>query len=137
MGTRSLTIFKDEKGEEIAVMYIHYDGYLHGYGKKLAEFLQDIEITNGIPFPVPDKKFANGMNCLAAQVVAHFKTGVGNVYLYPAGKCNIGEDYIYEVSPEGKEVHIIAIKLHGDNSGILVLGKASEVLSKIISRDKI
>ena len=135
MGTPALTIFKDEKGQEIAVMYTHNDGYLQGYGKKLVEFLQGMKLTNGIPFVAPGEKFANGMNCLAAQVIAKFKDRVGDVYLWPVGKRDIGEDYIYEVSgKEGEEVHVIAIKLHGDKSGILFSGKASEVLPQISTK---
>jgi len=132
MSTRSLTIFKDGE-EEIVVMYHHYDGYLKGYGKELAEFLQDMVLTCGIPLEKDAPgKFANGMNCLAAQVVSHFKNhDVGNVYLWPAGKRDIGEDYIYEVNgKEGEEVIITAMKSYGNNE-VLVSGKASEVLKQI------
>jgi len=135
MGTPALTIFKDEKGQEIAVMYTHNDGYLQGYGKKLVEFLQGMKLTNGIPFVAPGEKFANGMNCLAAQVIAKFKDRVGDVYLWPVGKRDIGEDYIYEVSgKEGEEVYIVGVKLHGKDTGILFSGKASEVLNQIATK---
>ena len=132
MSTAALTIFRDEHGQEIVVMYTHYDGYLQAHGKKLVEFLQDMKLTNGIPLASPDKKIANGMSCLAAQVIAKFKDRVGDVYLWPAGKRDMGEDYIYEVSGKvDEEVHVIGVKLHGKDKGILFSGKASEVLNQI------
>ena len=35
------------------------------------------------------------MDCLAAQVIAHFKSAAGNVYLMAAGTRDIGEEFIY------------------------------------------
>jgi len=134
MSTRSLTIFKSDDGQEIVVMYHHYDGYPRGYGKELAEFLEGMVLTSGIPFKNAPEKFANGMNCLAAQVVSHFKKNdIGNIYLWPAGKRDLGEDYIYEVtSKEREEVIITAMKGYGKKE-ILFSGPASEVLKQINS----
>ena len=39
----------------------------------------------------------NGMGCLAAAMVAHFKTEPGGIYLYPPGSRDCGEEYIYKV----------------------------------------
>ena len=96
MGTRSLTIFNDGGEREIVVMYRQMDGYLEGHGVDLAEFLSPFIVVNGIG--VGDNRvIANGMSCLAAQAIAHFKTGVGSIYLYPAGTRDAGEEYIYYV----------------------------------------
>lgn len=100
MGTRSLTVFKDENNREICVMYRQFDGYPEkpGIGYELADFLDGYRIVNGIPVsketPV---KLANGLGCLAAQVVAKFKDGVGNVYLYPAGTRDVWEEFVYTI----------------------------------------
>lgn len=94
MGTRSLTVMKNCEGKEIAVLYRQFDGYPDGHGKELAEFLNGMEITNGIK----EGKTANGMDCLAAQIIANFKQGAGGFYLYPAGTRDCGEDYTYFVS---------------------------------------
>ncbi len=97
MGTRSLTIFKDE-GLDVAVLYNQWDGYPTGYGKKLSSFLKKFSaVTNGIDTRTK-RKTANGMGCLAAQVIAHFKTEVGTFYLEPAGTRDAGEVYRYTVS---------------------------------------
>jgi len=87
MGTRSLTVFKEDDGTEICVMYRQYDGYISGHGADLKEFLKDMYLVNGMGGGQP-KRIANGMDCLTAQVIAHFKDGPGNIYVYPAGTRN-------------------------------------------------
>lgn len=97
MGTRALTVMCDDNfGEEIAVLYRQFDGYLDGHGQELADLLTPLIPTNG--FPNRDEKFVNGSRCLAATIVAHFKKEVGGFYLYPAGTRNVGEEYVYVVS---------------------------------------
>jgi hypothetical protein len=102
MGTRSLTVFKDDDGEEIGVMYRQMDGYPEGHGKELAEMLSGMKMVNGLSIDQP-AKLANGMPCLAAQIVAHFKEGPGGIYLYPAGTRDCGEEYIYTVTGSPSE----------------------------------
>jgi hypothetical protein len=81
MGTRSTVTFIDEwSNAPLCTIYQQYDGYLEGVGKILAEFLQGIEVVNGIR-PNETRRIANGMGCLAAQYIAAIKTGVGNVYM--------------------------------------------------------
>ena len=95
MSTRSLTVFMDDDHKEIAVMYKHSDGYPEDYGKDLAEFIKDIEITNGISY-LDTQRTANGMECLAAQIVSHFKkNNPSGIYLYAAKTRNMDEEYIY------------------------------------------
>jgi hypothetical protein len=83
MGTRSLT-FVYQGDEPIINMYRQYDGYPTGHGAELAEFLGQFHaITNGIAVG-EKRRTANGMGCLAAQLVSYFKEDVaGNYYLYP------------------------------------------------------
>lgn len=98
MGTRCLTTFVDERGKEICVMYRQFDGYLDGHGKELAKFLKDFNLVNGFTPEDEKRRTANGIGCLAAQIVAHFKEGIGNIYLYPSDTRNVWESYVYEVS---------------------------------------
>lgn len=95
MGTRSLTVFIEEGGEEIAVLYRQMDGHIESHGKELADFLAPFGIVNGLRGD--NSKTANGMGCLAAQVVAHFKDEPGQFYLHAAGTRDCGEEYIYTV----------------------------------------
>lgn len=102
MGTRSLTSFietyKDDSGkqkkQEIVTMYRQYDGYPTGHGLDLAQFLSKGKMVNGIG--LDDTIVFNGMGCLTAQVVAHFKDGAGGIYLQRANK-NSWENYRYHI----------------------------------------
>ena len=107
MGTRNLTVMvngnknAETETQEIAVLYRQMDGYPSGHGAELADFLKPYEIVNGFGFTKegeePPKVF-NGPDCMAASIVAHFKDGVGNFYLYPAGTRDCWENYIYIVT---------------------------------------
>jgi hypothetical protein len=99
MGTRSLTVIQDaDNDEEIAVLYRQMDGYPEGHGRELAEFLSGMAIVDGLPPGRGERdRLANGAECLAAQIVAHFKQEPGGFYLYPAGTRSLGEEYIYYV----------------------------------------
>ena len=97
MGTRSLTMVYTEDYEVIMNMYAQWDGYPSGHGAELAAFLNSFEaITNGIRVG-EERKIANGMGCLAAQLVAHFKVGFGSFYLYPVSEKDCGQEYEYHI----------------------------------------
>lgn len=96
MSTRCLTVVHDvDQNKEVCVLYRHCDGYPTGHGAELKKFLDGFDITNGIRDR--SAKTANGPGCLAAQMVAHFKDGVGQFYLYAAGTRDVWEDYVYVV----------------------------------------
>jgi hypothetical protein len=103
MGTRSLTVFLNEEGQEICVMYRQFDGHPDSHGQELANFLKHKELVNGYSMDKQATCF-NGMPCVAAQVIGHFKrnekTGLpdaGGFYLYPPGTRDAGEEYLYTV----------------------------------------
>ncbi len=121
MGTRSLTIFSEDGGFEIGVLYRQMDGYPEGHGMELAKLLAGITMVSGLPIEKPEK-LANGMSCLAAQVVAHFKQGPGGFYLCPAGTRKCGEEYTYFVTGiDGEEPQIEIC----DKNDVLHKGPAS------------
>lgn len=96
MGTRSLTFVYDGNDAMIN-MYRQFDGYPSGHGLELSEFLNSFEeITNGYAFD-DQRKIANGMGCLAAQLIANFKTGVGGFYIYPVTTNDCGQEYEYHI----------------------------------------
>lgn len=114
MGTRSLTKFiethKDTKGKVIkttlAVMYRQMDGYPSGMGTDLADFLKGGVLVNGIS--MSDKRFVfNGMGCLSAQVIAHFKDGPGSIYLYNPKTKDAGQEFEYEIEGDFDDKQII------------------------------
>jgi hypothetical protein len=95
MGTRSLTFVYDGQ-EPIINMYRQYDGYPTGHGAELAEFLAPFTLVNGLGIN-ETRKVANGMGCLAAQLVSNFKDGAGGFYLYPTSAVDCGQDYEYHI----------------------------------------
>lgn len=109
--SRSVTIIKDEKGQEICVLLRHADGNPTAHGADLKRFLSCFTITNGISTQSifeRKRKFAAGMNCLAAQTIAHFKTGIGNFYLYSAGARNLYEEYRYTIYRDSEGIKLLA-----------------------------
>lgn len=94
MGTRSLTFVYDGDTPLIN-MYRQFDGYPSGHGAELAEFLNGFEIVNGYGEKKP--KLANGMGCLAAQMIANFKDSVGGFYIYPITSKDCWQEYEYHV----------------------------------------
>lgn len=147
MGTRSLTFvrggFPGETPKTHIVMYRQFDGYPEEHGGDLAEFLNGLAIVNGIS-PGETEKIANGTPCLAAQIVAHFKTEPGGIYLDPPEN-DRREEFNYDVvvtepqlgqrTVQEKEpgVHITVTNFEGKE---LLSGTPSELLSQIKGLDR-
>ena len=110
MGTRSLTyVYDNLDNQPICCMYRQFDGYPTGHGSELAHFLLPFKIVNGHSGDAKMGKVANGMGCLAAQLVANFKTDVGNIYLYsPRLKIDAMQEYEYHVTE-----NTVTVKLSG------------------------
>lgn len=78
MGTHCFTKVLD--GDTVLVnLYRQMDGFPGGHGRELCDFLRGIRVIDG----VGPAGTANGVSCLAAQLVAHFKVGPGGFYLEP------------------------------------------------------
>lgn len=134
MGTRSLTFVYDEmygrqrKPKVITNMYRQYDGYPSGHGAELAAFLSQFEMCNGIPVGETEKKYANGMGCLAAQMISNFKgTEAGQFYIYPADATDCGQDYEYHVYKKDSQVRV-RITDRGCNMFGLTMSDKNEAL---------
>jgi hypothetical protein len=123
MGTRSLTFVYD--GETpIINMYRQYDGYPTGHGAEIAEFLAPFNMVNGLQLN-ETRKVANGMGCLAAQLVANFKDGAGGFYLYPTSAVDCGQDYEYHIYNKDGELRL-AITNRGCNMFGLTMSDTNE-----------
>lgn len=99
MGTNSVTVIhsKGRNSESLVNIYTQYDSGFEDLGKDLQEFLNGMIITNGLPIGnMMPSKIANGMSCLAAQIVAHFKKRPGNVYLIPPTE-DVNYNYAYHI----------------------------------------
>jgi hypothetical protein len=114
MGTRSLTYVFTEHNEfngktyeprPLVCMYRQYDGYPTGHGRELAEFLDGLTMVNGLGMD-ETRKVANGTGCLAAQLVANFKTEAGQFYMEEARlKNDCGQEYEYYVFADKVEIY--------------------------------
>lgn len=146
MGTRSLTkviqtyetsIANEDNNNEvhkerkpITCMYRQFDGYISGHGLELAEWLSGHKVVNGIRLDDNEPMF-NGMDCLAAQMFAHFKDGPGNIYCMHPDAEDCWEEYLYEISEEGKQIYLTVYEI-GYESGAKEIfhGKPEELLTK-------
>jgi hypothetical protein len=103
MGTRSITdviaLSVDSKGKEtkttLLTMYGQWDGYPHNLGLDIADFLNAGKLVDG--FNSKDEVVFNGAGCLAAQLVANFKKGVGSFYIIKANASKHGEQFRYQI----------------------------------------
>lgn len=114
MGTRSNTVVIND-GVKLLNLYRQFDGYPSGHGAELAAFLAPITMVNGLG-PNSNTVLAHGMGCLAAQLVAHFKTAPGGFYIdNPNGDCD--NDYTYTIrgntQEPGKGLTITVVEYRG------------------------
>lgn len=112
-GTASFTIVKEyykngNKTSSVNLCCLHrlYDGNLFGHGQELFNFLKYIKIVNGIGKDT--QNIANGMDCLAAQLVARFKRSPGDFYLLNSDTDTSGESYVYTIynKPNSSKLYI-------------------------------
>jgi hypothetical protein len=124
MGTRCLTHIIDVKGDAIVTLYRQSDGYQDGHGLELKKFLETQIMTNGLSSN--NQNLANGMSCLAAKLISHFKTKPGLFYLHKGGSSDLGEDYTYTVYPSNNQDNTtISLKVQS-YSGVLFDGLLSD-----------
>lgn len=121
MGTRALVHVKAAR-KTLVTVYRQLDGYPTGLGAKLAEFLTGADgaprrIVNGYSDVDREARAFNGAGCLAAQMVAALKQGIGDVYIEPPNASDVGEEYTYTltVNAAGKlAVGVVAAHHAGD-----------------------
>ena len=106
-------------------IYNHYDGYPSGLGVTLADYLQDFKVVNGLGSR--QGKVANGMGCLAAQVVRYLKDEPGNVYLHKPSERS-WEDYEYFIWC--KEGHGVWISILDYDGNCIFVGKPDKLVTK-------
>jgi hypothetical protein len=117
MATRASIRFTDNKGNFVANIYHHYDGYPGYLGKVLKEIIDGGSIGNGISGRPVLGEFFNGFGCLVASVVAELKISPGNVYLYAEKDFgNVHEDFVYDVveNAEGNGVNVFVSNDSGE-----------------------
>jgi len=135
MGTRSLTFvydtYKARNGRAvhrpIINLYRQYDGYPKGHGAELVEFLKQFKLVNGLGGESKARS-ANGMGCLAAQLVSNFKGDeAGQFYLYPTDAKDCGQDYEYHIYANGPTFRVKVVN-KGCNMFGLTMSDTNEVI---------
>jgi hypothetical protein len=133
MGTRStyrIIEKQKEDQEQLALVYVQYDGYPSGHPSRVAEWLSGAMVVNGFNTSTPTLAF-NGAGCLAARFVGYIKEDrIGNVYLYPFKyRANCGEDYMYDIIVDESESTIKMIA-YDYNDNKMFEGTPQEFASK-------
>lgn len=104
MGTRStyriIDQYKNQDGSiesnDLVLIYRQYDGYPTGHPLETAEWLASGKVVNG--YGKTDTLQFNGAGCLAAQLVAKYKDGVGGTYIQSlSSRGQSWEDYLYDI----------------------------------------
>ena len=136
MATRGIIRFAEreegvsfnEHPENVEVqIYNHYDSYPEGLGLDLAKFIRDFRVVNGLGSDLPDK-IANGMGCLAAQLVANMKDGPGNVYVEKPRKARFMIDYTYYIWVADNKSIYISVFDYDDNC--IFVGEPYKLIEK-------
>ena len=120
MGTRSLTHIQNEHGTTLVTIYRQFDGYPSGMGQDLKDFLAPITLVNGIGQHDRAGTHANGVGCLAAQLLKHLKEDIGGIYIKAPDSADCGEDYTYTVQVTDKKV--IRLQVRGYKGKLLYDG---------------
>lgn len=129
MGTRSTTTIKNEEGKTLVTLYRQYDGYPSGHGQELADFLSARTLVNGFQAGQTAQSYANGMGCLAAQLIAHLKGDqIGNIYVTHEGD---SQEYNYTVYPKDGFIYL---RCESEYRGFGYDGLASEFKGDEVER---
>lgn len=121
MGTPAATIIKDD-GEFIVAIQRTTDGYPAGHGRTLVDFLKGIELVKGLRGEKKNGSVANGMGCLAAQVIWHLKDHAGTIYILSQEE--------YESAPFEYEYIIEGSTLHPSKGITLTISDLADTLFK-------
>ena len=134
--------FNEHPEEIYAQIYHHYDSYPDQLGVGIAKFLSDIRVVNGIGSH-KGTVLANGIGCLAAQVLTHLKLArhyelekdeiqIGNVYLDGPDTERGDLEYAYYVwATENKDIWMSIFEGFGDpNENCIFVGKPEKLLEK-------
>ena len=118
--------FSEIPDKTVVEIYHHWDGYPEGLGVKLASYLDDKSIVNGIGSKDNEDIIFNGLGCMAASIVAQLKDGPGNVYIEDRGS-HAWIDYEYFIwGDTDKEIWISIF----EDSECIFVGKPTQLLEK-------
>lgn len=110
----TITIRNSFDSTPLVTIYSQFDGYFEGLGEDLEAFLKDYTVVNGIrTINVNTHKIANGMGCLAAQIIAHLKREPGSYYIAPAEDAG-NEEFAYDIFLQDGKIHLFGRDTQAD-----------------------
>ena len=117
--------FSEKPDKKLVSIYHHWDGYPEYLGVKLASYLEDKKITNGLG---KDREYCfNGLGCMAASIIAELKDETGNVYIEDPNRPHGWIDYEYYIwGTEHKDIWISIF----DGDECIFVGKPINLLKK-------
>ena len=118
--------FSERPNKTIVDIYHHWDGYPEGLGVTLASYLEDMKIVNGLGRD--DENVANGLGCLAAQLIAEIKDSPGNVSIIGPEESYGYIEFEYYIW--GTEYKDIWISIFSDDGECIFVGKPTQLLEK-------
>ena len=83
-----------------------------------------------------NRRISNGIGCLAAQIIAHFKTEPGYFYLHSAGSRDMCEEFIYTLYIYNKDKLAIKVEDTYDKGHVLFDGDLKQYEKWLNSKDK-
>ena len=107
-------------------IYHHYDGYPEYLGVRLANFLDGYDVVNGLSTGYQGP-VANGMGCLAAQLVSYIKDKPGNVYLQKPQELD-WENYEYFIWV--KDHNELWISIFNYDGNCIFVGEPDKLIKK-------
>ena len=114
-------------------VYKHYDGYPSGHPVDLAKFLDGFSIVNGLGQNT--HKVSNGLGCLAAQYVAAFKEGPGDIYIENPDTQHTDIEYItYVWGDDGKSIWMSIFDVYDEEC--IFVGTPLELINKYEYNDR-
>ena len=119
--------FSEKPDKKLVSIYHHWDGYPEYLGVKLASYLDNKKITNGIGSRDNENLVFNGLGCMAASIIAELKDEPGNVYIEDPNRPHGWIDYEYYIwGTEHKDIWISIF----DGDECIFVGKPQALIDK-------
>lgn len=120
------SIFRRGRHTPLCTMFRFSCGEPEIHGQELAAFLKNTQVVSEA-VPGHPAKYAAGAECLAAQMVAHFKDGPGEIYLTDAWTANVQYEYLVVIDSDGT----IELRIHDESYDLVFEGSPEDFFERM------